>query len=140
MRPCPCTQRLSASTAFSSHTLQLSRECFEQRQLFCKPPSMRCLSRSFVNCKTLHTDTLLLTNIFKIQAKHGPHFLSFRWKKWKQSLAAFYAEGGFFFFISAEYSLCYRIYDHLGFGDETKVQKEHPTCSRVATGQPQADG
>lgn len=47
----------------------------------------------------------------------------------------------FFFFISAEYSLCYRIYDHLGFKDmKTKVQKEHPTCSRVATGQPQADG
>ena len=35
----------------------------------------------------------------------------------------------------------YRIYYHLGFKDmKTKVQKEHPTCSRVTTGQTQADG
>lgn len=46
-----------------------------------------------------------------------------------------------FFSISEEYSLCYRIYYHLGFKDmKTKVQKEHPTCSRVTTGQTQADG
>ena len=64
-------------------------------------------------------------------------------EKMETIAGSLYAAGVFFFFfpISAEYSLCYRIYYHLGFKDmKTKVQKEHPTCSRVTTGQPQADG